>query len=164
MMLHSRRLLPVAILISIILHVLLVLCIALPKKILVLNEQTSKNTATKDVPIKIKLLPPKDLHQENKTAQIQGNGKGYRVINKTICAGQNEKFRGIGIKVSFGSEIIIEAPEQYPAYKAGLRLNDRVISMSVKDDTVDFEQITVERSGQVLNFKILKDTVCYKKD
>jgi hypothetical protein len=163
MMLHSRRLLPVAILISIVLHVL-VLLIAQPKKILVLNEQTSKRSATKDVPIKIKLLPPKDLHQENKTAQIQGNGKGYRVINKTICAGQNEQFRGIGIKVSFGSEIIIEAPEQYPAYKAGLRLNDVVLSMSDKDDTADFEQITVQRSGQVLNFKILKDTVCYKKD
>lgn len=127
------------------------------------SEPFKKPSAAREV-VEVQLIqkeqpisPPKPITKPD------GNGNGYSVIDEVVCNGKDEKYYGIGIIHGPGDGFVSSAPPQYPAYKAGVRVFDRVLQVDPQDDRRDYAQITVQRNGTRLTFHIRKDYICYRK-
>lgn len=47
-------------------------------------------------------------------------------LSSMICEGKDASYEGVGMIIQPGSNRVISAPPQYPAYKAGIRKGDRI--------------------------------------
>lgn len=88
--------------------------------------------------------------------------KGYK-RDEIMCAGKDNTYTGVGIMIQPGSDTIIKAPEQYPAYRAGMRVGDFIIDpfgVDIVDGYMDFR---IMRHTEVIQFHIKVENICYKK-
>lgn len=75
-----------------------------------------------------------------------------------VTGEQKKDYRGIGIIDNPISGLVIQAPPQYPAYKAGIREGDRIIAFVHRGDYV---HVVIERDGRIeLSFKVRKERIC----
>lgn len=116
---------------------------------------------SKENVVQVKLIPL--TVQSSEIVKSQKTGEGFAIIDPIICEGQNEKYKGIGLVYTFGDQRILQIPEQYPAFKAGLRLKDMILTISNQDDRFDFVDVVVYRNGVELKFHIRKDLICFQK-
>ena len=87
---------------------------------------------------------------------------GYK-RDEVMCAGKDNTYVGVGIKIQPGSDTIVAAPEQYPAYRAGMRVGDFIIDpfgVDIVDGYMDFK---IMRHTEVFQFHIKVENICYKK-
>lgn len=75
------------------------------------------------------------------------------------CTLETSSYIGVGIVHSLSSNMIMQAPEQYPAYRAGIRKGD--IFISVTEDG-EYKNLTVTRNGITLEFHIKTQPICYE--
>jgi hypothetical protein len=79
-----------------------------------------------------------------------------------ICKLGGQHYEGIGILHSFGTEIVISAPAEYPAYRAGIRVGDTVMEL-YKIPGAKAKYVKVHRSGvpDPLEFMIPMEEICF---
>jgi len=59
---------------------------------------------------------------------------------------------------------VIEIPEFGPAYRAGIRKGDIIVSDAniLRGTPGEEVSITIERSSQLITFKIIRERICYE--
>lgn len=72
-------------------------------------------------------------------------------------------YNGIGIMYRVADHIIIDAPENLPAYKAGVRVGDYLFDAGAPRPEKGPMKIKVRRNGQILHFSISQGEVCYEQ-
>lgn len=101
----------------------------------------------------------------DKEDQVPSSGQGDVSISeakkKEDC---KSWYGGIGITQDYITGQITEAPEYYPAYKTGLRVGDVIISNSIeiRGEVGTQVKIIVSRNGNLLDFDVIRDKICYK--
>lgn len=81
--------------------------------------------------------------------------------NGLACAA---KYRGIGVRTNWGSGVVVEVAPDGPADRAGIRLDDVLLtegSFILPLDTV--VEVRVERVGLVLTFRVAVSDVCFRQ-
>jgi hypothetical protein len=79
-----------------------------------------------------------------------------------ICAGHDKHFTGIGIVFSFGTNKVTSAPPQYPAYKAGIRVDDVLEDPWGITNTPYPIAVSVTRNGRKLTFMVKPADICFR--
>lgn len=93
---------------------------------------------------------------------VDKHGKKIYRRDEVICSGKDNTYVGVGIMIQPGSDTVTSAPEQYPAYMAGMRVGDFILdpfSTQIVDGYIDFD---VRRNTDILKFHIKVDNICYK--
>lgn len=93
---------------------------------------------------------------------VDKHGKKVYKRDEVICSGKDNTYIGVGIMIQPGSDTVTSAPEQYPAYIAGMRVGDFIIDpffSNIVDGYIDFD---VRRGTDILKFHIKVDNICYK--
>jgi len=75
------------------------------------------------------------------------------------CTIENSSYTGIGIMHTFSDQLIIQAPKDYPAGKAGIQVGDTYVSSSDKDG---YRDVVISRDGVMMNFHIKMQPICYQ--
>ncbi len=100
-----------------------------------------------------------------KAAGVPKPGDAGYVRDEKICAGKDNKYLGVGIIIQPGSDRIISAPPQYPAYRAGLREGDLLIDPFVSEITADgYLDFIASRNNIPIKFHIKTENICFKKE
>ena len=109
-------------------------------------------------PVSVKLIP---MEKPSEDADIlKGNKDALSYpTDPEICSGLDKTYRGVGVMSTFGSNMIVYAPEFYPGYKAGLRIGDYIVNDAREvNGYIDFE---IRRGYTALFFHIKTDNICY---
>ncbi len=148
--------------IVILLHISLVIKINVPPPP-VLYIQTTSEEIPQEKMVEVTLLPREKLItsevQDAPPNDIPVSPK-YKTDTK-ICTGKDKTYFGVGFIWNPQTNVITHAPEDYPAYKAGIRQGDMVMNPAEEyiDGYVTFE---VVRSFQQLRFRVKGDNICYQ--
>jgi hypothetical protein len=111
-------------------------------------------------PIQVRLIPKRELSRELKPGEQPGiNG----APDPKICENRDLSYEGIGIIHSYGTQLILSAPAEYPAYRVGARVGDMIIELYRIEGT-RFVFLRVNRHGTYLNFKVPVEQICFNKD
>ncbi len=108
----------------------------------------------------VKLIPHSeddvdiDRFSSSINTEFRHNGKAV------ACAGSAKTYFGVGILYMLGTGLIIDAPENYPAYQAGLRIGDMIKSMN-KGPNGEFIDFSVVRGYKDLTFHVKAESICY---
>ena len=136
---------------SILVHVfLLVPRTAVPK---------AQNTENQS-PIQMVLLP-----KSEQTPKYEGEGDGVglsRALKKDKCTKSSKKFMGIGVMWIERTGFIVDAPEGYPAHRAGVRPGD-VVAGSKFTERGEYLIFEIERYNERLQFKLKMEKICYEE-
>lgn len=113
--------------------------------------------------IKVKLVESAPLNYvQQDTTTVDEYGKKVYKRDEKMCAGLDNTYLGIGIMIQPGSDTVIAAPPQYPAYKAGMRIGDYIVNpwgVVIVDGYLDYD---VRRSTEILKFHVKVENICYK--
>ncbi len=157
----------IAITCSILLHFIILFAVLPDKK-------TDSQTKPPENTISAELLSPDTPSDEDKKEQTIRMLKGdiyYRADDKpaidkvdaAMCDGKDNTYIGAGIMIQPGTDLVTSAPPQYPAYKSGIRVGDKLVdpfgSDVMPDGYIDF---TVLRGTELITFHIKAENICYK--
>lgn len=109
----------------------------------------------------VKIIPKLDKQAESPAAH--GNGKGAMVLGK-MCDANGSTYDGVGLYYQAATGLITQVPEEYPAYRNGVRLGDRVIGNEFTSTDDGYLIFSVERYGQYIYFRIKKEKICFVPD
>lgn len=116
---------------------------------------------TQEKTMKVTLVPLMPA----KAAGVPKPGDAGYVRDEKICAGKDNTYLGVGIIIQPGSDRIISAPVQYPAYRAGLREGDLLIDPFVSEITADgYLDFIASRNNIPIKFHIKTENICFKKE
>jgi hypothetical protein len=118
--------------------------------------------------------PPKPLPQaseETTTVKLMsvadsdkaialGNQAGG--IDPEICADRDQRYIGIGITFGFGTNLVLTAPPQYPAYRAGIRVGDMLEDPWAITNTPAWITVKVTRHDKKLSFRVKPSDICFR--
>ena len=120
--------------------------------------------------IEVRLLPKE---QALETSVITKNElsiipkKSYPSDSR-ICSGKDKDYRGIGIIYNPITGLILHAPTYYPAYQAGLRVGDMILSPDTPYTDEAYTDIQYIRpNGDSIRQSILRikiDNICFTED
>lgn len=123
----------------------------------------SKTAIQKEVKLEEPILVAVTLLEKSPTDSIIDTGDGIGISSesdKLICANADKEYLGIGILHGLrGIDMIIHAPMYYPAYRAGIREGDKIISL---ERLGDFIYITILRNEENLSFKVKMEKICFR--
>ena len=103
--------------------------------------------------IEVRLIPMDKAEDEK---PLEGTVPKNATISELECTGK--KYFGIGILHT--TMVITDAPKQYAAYKAGLRIGDSIVQM-YHENGLDYLNVEIERHGTFLKFRIRKEEICF---
>lgn len=103
----------------------------------------------------VRLVPKQSTKTDNHLKKLY-NGQG--IVDNTACK-NGERYLGIGIIYSGKDDIIVVAPG-YPAYDAGVQVNDHIIDLYDTED--GYTSMLVLRHGQAISFYMRETYVCSK--
>ena len=105
-----------------------------------------------------------DAAKDDGTVEILSEGEVEVPAKQEVKKDCKESFGGIGIQMGLYGEVV-EVPEWYPAYKAGIRLGDVVLNNeSIRGEPGTFVAVRIIRDNQELTFIIKRDIICYKTE
>lgn len=110
---------------------------------------TLKPAAAQPKPVPFKWIKERD----EQLLGMTGNG--------LACAA---KYRGIGVRTNWGSGVVVEVAPGGPADRAGIRLDDILLTEGgfiLPLDTI--VEVRIDRAGQVLTFKVKVSDVCFRQ-
>ena len=104
----------------------------------------------------------RDLHIVEATIHSEegenGNGGGDK-----NCSADEDFYFGIGmVHMPFTGEVI-EVPESYPAFKAGIRQGDKVVDFYNLPGGDGIIHVTFQRGQVQKSLRIRKEKICFKK-
>ncbi len=73
----------------------------------------------------------------------------------------SKAYLGIGIQYDL-NDLVIVAPESYPAYKAGIRLGDEVLNPDFEPDADGYEIVEFKREGKHHWRRIKTQRICLR--
>jgi hypothetical protein len=94
--------------------------------------------------------------------RLDKHGKKVYERDEVICSNKDNTYVGVGLMIQPGSDTVVSAPKQYPAYLAGIRVGDFIIDpffTNIVDGYLDFRVI---RGYDVIQFHIRVENICYK--
>jgi membrane-associated protease RseP (regulator of RpoE activity) len=102
---------------------------------------------------------------ESKTFEVtlQSNSAKKKADEKEVkCVGQ--WYGGVGLQNDF-TDMIVEIAPFYPAYKAGLRLGDILITPpnTLRGDPGTIIDVTVKRGEDFMTFRVTRGKICYQE-
>jgi hypothetical protein len=113
--------------------------------------------------IRIELIETRPLTPPTPdSTPIDKHGKKVYRRDEVICSNKDNTYVGAGLMIQPGSDTVVAAPEQYPAYIAGMRVGDFIIDpffTNIVDGYLDFD---VRRGTEILKFHIKVENICYK--
>jgi hypothetical protein len=110
----------------------------------------------------VKLLPPPSMEPVVETQQ-QKNDRVQAAARKEMCKEKDKHYIGIGIIWQPGSGFIIDAPEGFPAYSAGIRPGDILQNQYHEPDANGIVTIRIDRYSKQFVFKIKQGKICYEE-
>jgi hypothetical protein len=110
-------------------------------------------------PVQVELLPRSVIHEDSKLGPDPGIAGAP---DPKICANKDPSYEGIGIIHSYGTDLVLSAPAEYPAYKAGIRVGDMLVEIYRIEGT-KFMFVHVNRHGNHLKFKVPIEQICFRK-
>lgn len=150
----------ISVIISLILHIIFIFVLSSNNRSGV-QANESNNGISKINILPMEKLPPthpsflkSDLYYGNKP-----HGGSY--TNEQICSGKDKNYIGVGMIIQPGTNRVTNVPEQYPAYKAGIRNGDIIVDPygpTIMNGYVSFD---IRRGDQILNIKIHAEKICY---
>jgi len=111
---------------------------------------------------------PKDKKEEPKVEIIEENAPGKEVPEPKHAKDECPDFFG-GIGVQYSAEEygrIIDVPYGYPAYDAGIRAGDRIVSPSlgwIRGEVGTEVKVTYENTTGLHEITLIRDKICIKK-
>jgi hypothetical protein len=82
--------------------------------------------------------------------------------DERICTNKDKNYFGVGFIWNPGTGRIIYAPEDYPAYKAGMRPGDFVMNPDADFSDGYIDLFVVRERGQQYHFHIKGDNICFQ--
>ena len=119
-----------------------------------LNVNTTK-AQSKTGEVEVTFIPS---NQSDITVFNSKSGKFSASIDQEICKDKDKNYIGIGL--TYASSKVISVPIFYPAYKAGIRVDD--VFLDFKDTKDGYVEVIVKREFDVLKFRIKTEKICYK--
>jgi hypothetical protein len=86
-----------------------------------------------------------------------------KAAEERICRDKDETYQGIGIIYAPLTLVVLEAPESYPAYKAGLREGDVLLEPRKEPDKNGYVIYHVLRDNERLTFQIKQEKICFEQ-
>ena len=112
--------------------------------------------------IKVELIETKPAAKADDNTPLDKHGKKVYKRDEVICSNKDNTYVGVGLIIQPGSDTVVSAPEQYPAYIAGMRVGDFIIDpffVNIINGYLDFD---VRRGIEILQFHIKVENICYK--
>jgi len=75
--------------------------------------------------------------------------------------GVGKSYRGIGMQFNL-RDIVINAPQSYPAFQAGIRVGDIVIDPNIEPDGEGYETVNFIHSGKAHRLRIKTEWICLR--
>lgn len=121
------------------------------------SEAKNKGKDTKFVaPDKIEVTLPDDIKGPKK--------KKPKLSKRYLEKCKDSWYGGIGIKRIEATGEVTEAPEYYPAYIAGIRVGDMLLSeKEILGEPGTEVDVRVERDSDKYTFTVMRDRICYDK-
>jgi hypothetical protein len=114
----------------------------------------------KQKPVSVRLIARNDTTKEN--IPITKDGWKLSRRDPELCRSVDGKtYVGIGIKFDPWLYKITRAPEQYPAYIAGMRVGDALVNPYASADENGYIDMDVFRGEQRISFHIKREKICY---
>lgn len=140
---------------SLIVHALVVL-------ILFWQAPTTEDPPLVDVPNPTAVL--KDKPSDSVEVTIIGEtGPPKADPSDEACTTSDETYMGIGIIFWPATGIVLKAPPQYPAYKAGIREGDVLSDVHAKADKDGYVTHELNRLGHILTFSAKQELICFHR-
>lgn len=141
---------------SVLIHILLVIMLFVRPPVKAGYE--SETTPNRQRVVSVNIVPDVVGDRENMISLVSEGFKYAR--DERLCAGKDNTYMGIGIKFDSYMAYVIYAPEMYPAYKAGIRVGDRILNpdVPIKDGYINFKII---RNDENMEFRIKIERICY---
>lgn len=140
---------------SLIVHALVVL-------MFVWHAPTTQDSPLVDVPHPADVLKDKPSDSVQVTV-IGATGIPMSDPNDEACTKDDETYMGIGIIYWPATGIVLKAPHQYPAYKAGIREGDVLNDIHAKPDKDGYVTHELNRLGHELTFSAKQELICFHR-
>lgn len=129
--------------------------------------ETKKDTVKR---MEVRLLPKEqalDTPVTMTTKDPKASPKKSYPTDSIICSGKDKNYKGIGVIYNPVTGVIFFAPTYYPAYQAGLRVGDMILSPEAPytDEYVDIQY--VRPNGDDMRQSIVRikpDNICFAED
>lgn len=110
----------------------------------------------------------KILADKNEKSDITVPNEDFDLAQPTEDCLKEASFGGIGVKfkaVTNKGLIVDSIPSFYPAFKAGVRLGDKLITdiTKIRGEIGTMVDVTFERNGQPQTISIRREKICYAK-
>lgn len=144
---------------SALIHALVIFALFSPHKRGENNTQEKKNEANF---VHVRLIPRTDSKVSERPVSM-GTGMGTIIISSP-CTGTGNLYDGVGLYYMAATGLITQVPKEYPAYRNGVRIGDRVLNNMFTDTVDGYLLFDVERYGQYISFRIKKEKICFIPD
>jgi hypothetical protein len=81
-----------------------------------------------------------------------------------ICNDKDASYIGIGIIYSIFTAVVLSAPSDYPAYKAGIRVDDILLDPHTPADKDGYVIYRILRGKDQLLFRVKQERICYEEE
>jgi len=154
-----NKIFALSIVISLLCHIGVVISAITPQ------EPISTSVTAPENRMAIKLLPPEQL-ATIRPAFLKSD-EYYKPTHhpyskEGICEGKDKNYIGIGMMIQPGTRLVINVPEMYPAYRAGIRVNDVIVDpYGPVIDRAGYIEFGVERDNVISRVRIKAEKICY---
>lgn len=107
--------------------------------------------------ISVRLIPPAAPKSSSDETKL-----GAGSVKKT-CTDVMKSYRGIGVTLTAPPWLVMEAPPQYPAYRAGIRPGDELIELYPAVDDNGYARYTVIRKNIPKVYRIKLEKICFEE-
>lgn len=113
-------------------------------------------------PVPVRLIPKSDKPVTLDNIKEDKDGRLPKMVAPSLCNDAPENlYTGIGIVYNQFTQIILDAPPVYPAYKAGVRIGDILLNPRSTPDKLGSVEVTVSRGDENYIFHIQQSKICY---
>ena len=90
------------------------------------------------------------------------NAEQEQMDRESICKDKDNNYIGVGMILQPGSGRVLVVPEQFPAYKAGIRIGDIIADPYGPSIVNGYIKFSVETDKKTRVVKIKAEKICYK--
>jgi hypothetical protein len=112
--------------------------------------------------IKVELIETKPAPKSKDNTPLDKYGKKVYKRDEVICSNKDNTYVGVGLIIQPGADTVLSAPEQYPAYIAGMRVGDFILDPFFTQIVNGYLDFDVRRGTEIIKFHIKVENICYK--
>jgi hypothetical protein len=155
----SKKVKVIGAMVTIIIHLALLISFVMPppKRF---PPPSGRLTKYKDV--EIKFIPMKEAKSSIEEKPPNDLPSIRYKTDPIICSAKDKEYLGIGVMWRPDTGLVIHVPEDYPAYKAGIRIGDQVKDPFANDITNGYLDMDVMREYTLLHFHVKVEKICFQ--